>query len=40
MIGVFLDLSKAFDTVSVPLLLQKLELLGAIGYSSNYFGVI
>ncbi|CAG9131616.1 unnamed protein product [Plutella xylostella] len=27
-IGVFLDLKKAFDTVSIPLLLKKLEALG------------
>lgn len=30
-IGIFLDLAKAFDTVSVPLLIKKLELIGIRG---------
>ena len=36
-IGVFLDLAKAFDTVSIPILLRKLELLGFRGQSLQWF---
>lgn len=34
-IGIFLDLAKAFDTVSVPLLLNKLERMGIRGTQYN-----
>lgn len=36
-IGVFLDLAKAFDTVSVPILVRKLELIGIRGNTLNLF---
>lgn len=36
-IGIFLDLAKAFDTVSAPLLMDKLEKLGIRGIQHNLF---
>lgn len=37
MCGVFLDLAKAFYTVSIPILFRKLDLLGIRGIAHIWF---
>lgn len=36
-LGIFIDLAKAFDTVSIPILLKKLYCLGFRGLSQSWF---
>lgn len=36
-VGVFLDLAKAFDTVSIPIMLSKLHNIGIRGLPNNWF---
>lgn len=37
-VGVFLDLQKAFDTVSIPILLTRMENVGIRGLTLDWFG--
>lgn len=37
-IGIFLDLAKAFDTVSIPALVNKLDVIGVRGTALKIFG--
>lgn len=36
-LAIFLDLSKTFDTVTTPILLNKVEVLGNEDFSTNFY---